>query len=58
MTRTELLERYEALPLPTTKDEHWRFTDLAGFDPDAWTADGATEIAAPPPMLEIGRAHV
>jgi Fe-S cluster assembly protein SufD len=53
MTRTELLERYEALPLPTTKDEHWRFTDLAGFDPDAWTADGATEIAAPPSMLDL-----
>jgi Fe-S cluster assembly protein SufD len=40
VTRAELLERYRALPLPTTKDEHWRFTDLAGFDPDAWTANG------------------
>src|SRR5215213_6728675 len=29
----EALERYEALPLPTTSDEHWRFTDLRGFDP-------------------------
>ena len=53
MTRTELLERYQELPLPTTKDEHWRFTDLAGFDPDAWTADGATEIAVPPSMLDL-----
>ena len=41
VTATELLERYRALPLPTTKDEHWRFTDLEGFDPDAWTANGA-----------------
>ncbi len=40
MTRTELLERYRELPLPTTKDEHWRFTDLSGFDPDAWTTNG------------------
>jgi Fe-S cluster assembly protein SufD len=51
--RAEILERYRALPLPTVKDEHWRFTDLAGFDPDAWTADGATEIAIPPSMLEL-----
>jgi Fe-S cluster assembly protein SufD len=61
MSRAELLERYAALPLPTTKDEHWRFTDLDGFDPDAWSADGATEIAAPSTMLELeaaGIAHV
>jgi Fe-S cluster assembly protein SufD len=24
------------LPLPDTSEEHWRFTDLAGFDPDAF----------------------
>lgn len=41
MTRPELLERYRALPLPTTRDEHWRFTDLKGFDPDAWSSDAA-----------------
>ena len=34
--RAELLERYQALPLPTKSDEHWRFTDLAGFDPDSY----------------------
>ena len=61
MSKTELLERYRALPLPTTKDEHWRFTDLKGFDPDAWTANGAVEIASPPTMLDLeasGVAHV
>jgi Fe-S cluster assembly protein SufD len=58
MTRGELLERYEALPLPTTRDEHWRFTDLSGFDPDAWSANGATGIAAPPSMLELDVAGV
>ncbi len=31
-----MLERYRELPLPTRRDEHWRFTDLSGFDPDAW----------------------
>ena len=61
MTRADAIEGYRALPLPTTKDEHWRFTDLAGFDPDAWSANGATEIAAPSTMLELeasGVAHV
>jgi Fe-S cluster assembly protein SufD len=58
MTRTELLERYEALPLPTTKDEHWRFTDLAGFDPDGWTADAGDDIAAAASMLDLDVAGV
>ena len=50
--RAELHERYRALPLPTTRDEHWRFTDLAGFDPDAWSAHAETG-AAVPSMLEL-----
>ena len=61
MTRAELIERYRALPLPTTTDEHWRFTDLSGFDPDAWTSNGGGEIAAPTSMLDVdvaGVAHV
>ena len=58
MSRTDALERYNALPLPTTKDEHWRFTDLKGFDPEAWNANGATEIAAPPTMLELDTSGV
>jgi len=61
VSRAEPLERYQALPLPTTKDEHWRFTDLAGFDPDAWAANGAAEVATPPSLLELdvaGVAHV
>ncbi len=51
--RTEPLERYHAIPLPTTKDEHWRFTDLSGFDPDSWTANGASVVAAAPSLLEL-----
>jgi Fe-S cluster assembly protein SufD len=56
--RAELLERYRALPLPTTKDEHWRFTDLAGFDPDGFTSNGAQAIAVPPSMLDLDVAGV
>ncbi len=60
-SRAEIEARYRELPLPSTKDEHWRFTDLKGFDPDAWTANGAAQIAAPPSLLDLdvaGIAHV
>jgi Fe-S cluster assembly protein SufD len=40
VTRAEALERYRSLPLPTTSEEAWRFTDLAGFDPDAFVQNG------------------
>jgi Fe-S cluster assembly protein SufD len=61
--RTELLERYQALPLPTTKDEAWRFTDLKGFDPDAFGQGSGPGPGTGPAetMLDIavsGLAHV
>src|SRR5215218_4043787 len=40
MSRADALERYRSLPLPTTSEETWRFTDLAGFDPDAYVQNG------------------
>jgi Fe-S cluster assembly protein SufD len=58
VARPELLARYAALPLPTTRDEHWRFTDLRGFDPDAFSANGATTVAAGERMLDIDVAGV
>ena len=39
MTRELALERYNELPLPSTSDEHWRFTDLRGFDPESFSTD-------------------
>jgi Fe-S cluster assembly protein SufD len=52
VTRERAAELYESLPLPSTSDEHWRFTNLRGFDagsfdqvpvPGAQTGpDGAT----------------
>jgi Fe-S cluster assembly protein SufD len=51
VNRAELLERYRELPLPTTKDEPWRFTDLRGFDPDAFSASG--DGVTPARMLDI-----
>ncbi|MGH3061026.1 MAG: Fe-S cluster assembly protein SufD [Gaiellaceae bacterium] len=52
------LERYRALPLPSTTDEHWRFTDLRGFDPDAFSVNGAKARSAGDSMLEIDAAAV
>jgi hypothetical protein len=33
MSNADALAAYDRLPLPDTSEEHWRFTDLAGFDP-------------------------
>jgi Fe-S cluster assembly protein SufD len=59
--RAEALEAYRALPVPDTTEEHWRFTDLRGFDPDSFTANGAASVARPDSMLELdvaGAAYV
>src|SRR3954465_8871967 len=54
MSRPDLLERYRALPLPTTRDEAWRFTDLKDFDPDSFGHDrGQTPAVSPAPMLDL-----
>jgi Fe-S cluster assembly protein SufD len=53
VARPELLERYRALPMPTTSDESWRFTDLRGFDPDAFASNGHVPVAATETMLEL-----
>jgi Fe-S cluster assembly protein SufD len=36
VSRVKALDSYRALPLPDTTEEHWRFTDLKGFDPDSF----------------------
>ena len=56
--RAELVERYQALPLPTTRDEHWRFTDLTGFDPDSWGPTRAGETSGVPSLLDLDVAGV
>lgn len=49
---------YDELSLPTTSDEHWRFTSLKGFDPDAYDADATGTGARPDSMLEVDAAGV
>ncbi|HSB39837.1 MAG TPA: Fe-S cluster assembly protein SufD [Gaiellaceae bacterium] len=57
MSRAEALERYRSLPVPATTEEHWRFTDLRGFDPDAFGRDGGqTPAVAGESMLELDLA--
>jgi len=33
---------YTSLPVPTTREEAWRYTNLRGFDPDAFEVVEAT----------------
>ncbi len=50
MSRSDALAAYEALALPDTTEEHWRFTDLRGFDPDAFEGAASAEIET---MLDL-----
>jgi len=52
ITREEALTRYETLPLPTTADEHWRFTDLRGFDVSSIVSNGHGR-GQTPPVLDL-----
>jgi Fe-S cluster assembly protein SufD len=55
VSRAEALERYRELPLPDTTEEHWRFTDLRGFEPDAFGRDRGSGPRTGPTetMLEL-----
>jgi Fe-S cluster assembly protein SufD len=58
LTREQAAKRFAELPLPSTSDEHWRFTDLRGFDPQEVPE---TAVSATKPALDLdvaGRAIV
>jgi Fe-S cluster assembly protein SufD len=44
--------------VPTTSEEAWRFTDLRGFDPDAFSVNGAKATAPAEGMLDIDVAGI
>jgi Fe-S cluster assembly protein SufD len=44
--RAAAAARFQELPLPTTTEESWRFTDLRGFDPEGYVSDGRDRLAA------------
>ncbi|HEX2496116.1 MAG TPA: Fe-S cluster assembly protein SufD [Gaiellaceae bacterium] len=61
MDRAAAASRYAELPLPSTRDEHWRFTDLRGFDPDAFVRNGHVpgsdpKTGLPETMLDVDTA--
>jgi len=58
LRREEARRLYEALPMPTTSDESWRFTNLKGFDPESFSANGATDVASAAGMLELEAAGI
>jgi len=62
LARPGALERYREIPLPTTTEESWRFTDLKGFDPDSFASNGdargQTPDVASEAMLEIDTAGI
>ena len=50
MSRNDALAAYEALPLPDTTEEHWRFTNLRGFDPETFAGAASADIET---MLDL-----
>jgi Fe-S cluster assembly protein SufD len=63
LSREEALERYHSFAVPRTSEEAWRFTDLRGFDPDAFSTDGdvpvpGTGVRPEQSMLDIDAAGV
>jgi Fe-S cluster assembly protein SufD len=61
MSRAAAQKAYRELPLPTTSQEGWRFTDLSGFDPDAYEPAGEARPAEIAPLFELelaGRARI
>jgi len=53
LSREKARDLYRSFELPRTNEEHWRFTDLRGFDPDAYDADAEASGGRAESMLEI-----
>jgi len=60
LTREQAAKRFAELPLPSTSDEHWRFTDLRGFDlvTDTGTVSDTSPRAAALDLDVAGRVLV
>ncbi len=56
LSRESALERYRELEVPTNAEEHWRFTDLSGFDPDDFDVAAEGTGARPDSMLSLETA--
>jgi hypothetical protein len=56
LTREQAAKRFAELPLPSTSDEHWRFTDLRGFDPQE-VPETAVSDTKPALDLDVAEAR-
>ena len=52
LTREQAATRFAELPLPSTSDEHWRFTNLRGFDPQR-VSDAVVPDSSSKPALDL-----
>ena len=48
--REAALRTYRSLPVPSVREEAWRFTNLRGFDPDALPAAPSTPVLTAPEL--------
>jgi Fe-S cluster assembly protein SufD len=53
LVKAEALEAYRNLPIPDTTEEHWRFTDLKGFDPESFVSKGHVPVSDTRTMLDL-----
>jgi Fe-S cluster assembly protein SufD len=53
LANAQALEAYRKLPLPDTTEEHWRFTDLKGFDPESFVSAGHAPVSDTRTMLDL-----
>jgi Fe-S cluster assembly protein SufD len=53
LANAEALEAYRNLPIPDTTEEHWRFTDLKGFDPESFVSKGHVPVSDTGTMLDL-----
>ncbi len=58
MANAEAAVRFAELPLPNTTEEAWRFTDLKGFDPEAFGETADTGERSEQAMLDLDVAGV
>jgi Fe-S cluster assembly protein SufD len=56
LSREEALAVYRELHVPTTREEHWRFTDLRDFDPDAFDQDARGSATPTGQIVQIETA--
>jgi Fe-S cluster assembly protein SufD len=53
MSNADALAAYDRLPLPDTSEEHWRFTDLAGFDPETFAVSDTGTVSDTNTLLDL-----